>query len=94
MTSEGRDGGLEYLLPGYINDRLTPEQRWQVDAWLDSNPQVMQQLRSWRQIHTALQGRPVRTPPTRIWLALERRVLAAILVRNQDTASPPRLLPT
>jgi hypothetical protein len=87
MTSEGRDGGLEYLLPGYINDRLTPELRRQVDAWLDSNPQARQQLRSWRQIHTALQGRPVRTPPSRIWLTLERRIFYADTRRGRSAAS-------
>ncbi len=87
MTSEDRDEGLEHLLHGYINNRLTPEQRRQVDAWLDSSPQTGQQLRSWRKIHTALQGRPVRTPPSRIWLALERRVFYAGTRRGRSAAS-------
>lgn len=86
-SNKDRDEELNYLLPGYINGQLPPEQRQQVDAWLDSSPQAGEQLRSWQQIHTALQGRPVRTPPSGIWLALERRVFHNDVRRGSSAAS-------
>ncbi len=80
------DGALKDLLAEYVNGRLAPDKRRQVDAWLETSPQAREELQSWQRIYSAMQDRPLHTPSRAVWLTIERQVMQPEKSTQRGTA--------
>lgn len=65
---------LDYLLPMYVNGKLPPDQRMQVEAWLEHDPQVRLELEMWQLLRTAIHERPTQNPSQQVWVRLQQQV--------------------
>lgn len=51
------------LLPWYLNDTLTGEEKKAVDTQLRQEPNSQRELEAWRNIQRVLSNQPQQTPP-------------------------------
>lgn len=62
------------LLPWYLNDTLTGEEKKAVDILLRQEPNSQRELEAWRNIQRVLSNQPQQTPSPYLWNEISRRI--------------------
>ncbi len=66
------------LLSAYIDGEVTPQERQQVQQWLDNDPEIKQLYRQLLTLQSGIQGLSVPSPPEISTTTLSENVFAAI----------------